>query len=63
VKAQIVAVETPDSIPTTWVTSSCLTCQEGWTVDTTEFDPVLTLSDVEEMLMPLMEDHTEEHQR
>lgn len=55
---------TREPVPDTWCVVVCEQgCLETWTVDTIDFDPVLTARDVEELLTPLLLAHEREEHR
>jgi hypothetical protein len=53
------APDADPSIPPTWTYVVCMqgNCDETWTVDTAEFDPPLTVPQIQELLTPLLLAH------
>lgn len=56
-------VEGDTEVPPTWCVVVCEQgCQQSWSIDTRDFDPPLTASDVEQLLSPVLLEHEQEHQ-
>ena len=56
-------VDGDTEVPPSWCVVVCEQgCQQSWVVDTADFEPRLTASDVEQLLTPVLLEHEQEHQ-
>lgn len=62
--APLISRDDTEEVPATWCVVVCEQgCQQSWTVDTADFDPPLTVEQVEDLLTPLLLSHETEHRK